>query len=146
MTTSITSHDAETTAGLSAFKPRISHVAYYVSDIERSLAFYIGALGLKEQLRLSLGKGLHEVVLGYPDNKGAGLILMWNTDKTTPYQLGDGYSRFVVSVSDVEAALRFLVEQGVKVVQNATQAGNLKYAMVKDPDGYVVELLQLLRG
>ena len=141
-----TSNDADTTPGLSAFKPRISHVAYYVSDIERSLAFYIGALGLKEQLRLPLGKGLHEVVLGYPDNKGAGLILMWNTDKTTPYQLGDGYSRFVVSVSDVDAALRFLVEKDVKVVQNATQAGALKYAMVKDPDGYVVELLQLMRS
>jgi lactoylglutathione lyase len=147
MTTSTsTSTDTETTAGLSALKPRISHVAYHVSDIERSLAFYIGALGLKEQLRLPLGKGLHEVVLGYPDNKGAGLILMWNTEKTTAYQLGEGYSRFVVSVSDVDAALRFLVEKDVKVVQNATQAGNLKYAMVKDPDGYVVELLQLIRS
>ena len=141
-----TSTQPETATGLLAFKPRLSHVAYFVSDIERSLAFYVGALGLKEQLRLPLGKGVHEVVLGYPDNKGAGVILMWNTNKTEPYQLGDGYSRFVISVSDLDGALRCLVEKKVQVVQDATQAGNLKYAMVKDPDGYVVELLQFLRG
>ena len=141
-----TTSAAEIPTGLLAFRPRISHIAYYVSDIERSLAFYSGVLGLQEQLRLPLGKGLHEVVLGYPDGKGAGLILMWNTAKTTPYQLGDGYSRFVVNVSDVEAALGYLAEKGVQVVQNATQAGSMKYAMVKDPDGYVVELLQLTRS
>jgi lactoylglutathione lyase len=143
-TTSTTESDSA--AGLQAFKPRIQHIAYYVSDIERALAFYVGVLGLKEQLRLPLGKGLHEVVLGYPDGKGVGLILMWNTDRTTPYQLGDAYSRFVVNVSDVDGALQYLVEKDTKVVQKTTQAGAFKYALVKDPDGYVIELLQIVRA
>lgn len=142
-TTTTTTTASETSADFHAFKPRISHLAYYVSDVERSLAFYVGLLGLKEQLRLPLGKGVHEVVLGYPHGKGSGLILMWNTNKSAPYQLGDGYSRFVVQVSDVEAALQYLVAKEVPVVQPTTQAGAMKYAMVKDPDGYVVELLQL---
>lgn len=141
-----TATETEAHAGMLAFKPRVSHLAYFVADIDRALAFYVGVLGLKEQLRLPLGKGIHEVVLGYPDGKGAGLILMWNTDRTAPYQLGDGYSRFVVNVSDVDGALRYLVEKNVQVVQSATQAGAMKYAMVKDPDGYVVELLQISRG
>lgn len=133
-------------AGLDAFKPRILHIAYFVSDIERSLAFYTGVLGLKEQMRLPLGNGLHEVVLGYPDGKGVGLILMWNTQRTTPYERGDAYSRFVIHVNDVDGALRYLAEKNTKVVQNAVQAGSLKYAMVKDPDGYVIELLQVMRS
>ena len=142
----ITATESQTAAGMQALKPRILHVAYHVSDIERSLAFYVGVLGLKEQLRLPLGNGMHEVILGYPEGKGAGLILMWNTAKTTAYQLGEGYSRLVLLVSDLDAALRFVTEKNTEVTQSATQAGNLKYAMIKDPDGYVVELLQMLRS
>jgi lactoylglutathione lyase len=141
--TSSESHAAE---GLEAFKPRITHIAYHVSDIERSLAFYTGVLGLKEQLRIPLGNGLHEVVLGYPDGKGVGLILMWNTQRTAPYERGDGYSRFVVHVSDVEGALRYLAQKGAPIVQHTTQVGSMKYAMFKDPDGYVIELLHVTRG
>jgi lactoylglutathione lyase len=141
-----TTTESNTAAGLEAFKPRILHICYHVSDIERSLAFYTGVLGLKEQLRIPLGNGLNEVVLGYPDGKGVGLILMWNTQRTTPYERGDGYSRFVVHVSDVEGALRYLAEKGTPIVQETTQAGSMKYAMVKDPDGYVIELLHVMRG
>lgn len=134
---------APSTARMQEFKPRIIHVAYHVSDIERALRFYVGTLGLEERMRMKLGNGLHEVVLGYPDGKGSGLILMWNTDRNAPYTLGEGYSRLILHVSDVDAALRYLVEKNVQVTQEATQAGKLKYAMIKDPDGYLIELLQL---
>ena len=146
MSTTQTAPETDAAAGFLAFRPRVSHIAYFVADIDRALAFYVGTLGLKEQLRLPLGKGVHEVVLGYPDNKGAGLILMWNTAKTAPYPLGEGYSRFVLNVSDLDAALAYLVAKDVKVTQSATQAGSMKYAFVQDPDGYTVELLQIVRG
>src|SRR5690242_11476789 len=87
-------------AGLNAFKPRITHVAYHVADIDRALAFYVGVLGLKELMRIPLPGGEHEVVLGFPDGKGGGLILMWNAQRSAQYALGDGYSRFIINVSD----------------------------------------------
>lgn len=131
--------------GLNSFKPRLSHVAYHVADIERALAFYTGVLGLKEQMRLPLGKGLHEVILGFPDSQSAGVILMWHTEQPAPRQLGDGYSRFVLNVSDVEAAMQHLAAHDTPVVTPITTVGSFKYAMVKDPDGYVIELLQLVK-
>jgi predicted enzyme related to lactoylglutathione lyase len=98
---------------------------------------------LKEVLRLPLGKGEHEVVLNFPNSKGAaGLILMWDTERKKPYDRGDGYSRFVLSVSDVDAALSYLSKHSVKVAVPATSAGNLRYAIITDPDGYAVELLE----
>lgn len=125
-----------------ALKPRILYVGYHVNDIERALAFYVGALGMKEQLRLPLGKGEHEVVLGFPESKSAGLVLMWNTERKTPYVPGDAYSRFVLSVSDIDAALQHLAKHGATPALPVTDAGKFRYAIVKDPDGYLIELLQ----
>ena len=148
MSTSVPQSPAETSAasGLQAFKPRITHVASHVSDIDRALAFYVGVLGLKEQMRIPLGNGEHEVVLAFPESKGGGLILMWNKKRATSYALGDGYSRFVLNVSDVDGAIAQLSTQGVRVVSPPTDAGPMRYAMIADPDGYVIELLQLSRG
>jgi lactoylglutathione lyase len=146
----MTTSTSETTTapvatGLSAFKPRITHVAYHVSDIDRALAFYVGVIGLKELMRIPLPGGEHEVVLGFPDGKGGGLILMWNTQKADQYTLGDGYSRFILNVSDVDAAVAQLAAQGVRITSQPTDAGPMRYAMIADPDGYTIELLQLKR-
>jgi lactoylglutathione lyase len=146
MTTSSAPESTATpAAGLSAFKPRITHVAYHVSDIDRALAFYVGVIGLKELMRIPLPGGEHEVVLGFPDGKGGGLILMWNTERPTQYKLGDGYSRFILNVSDVDGAVAQLAGQGVRIVSQPTDAGPMRYAMIADPDGYTIELLQLKR-
>lgn len=138
--------EASEATGLSAFRPRITHVAYYVSDIDRALDFYVGVLGLVEQMRIPLSDGEHEVVLGFPEGRGGGLILMWNTKREAPYQLGDGYSRFVLNVSDVDGAVAQLEAQGTPIVSRPADAGPARYAMVTDPDGYTIELLQLRRS
>jgi lactoylglutathione lyase len=143
MTATVTS--TTPTTGLNALKPRILHVAYHVADIDRSLAFYVGVLGMKEQMRLDLSKTLHEVILNFPETKGGGVILMWDTARTQPLQIGDGYSRFVLNVADLDAALEQLVRHDTRVVTPTTEAGPMRYAMVKDPDGYVIELLQFKR-
>ena len=137
---------ASASTDFAALKPRITHVAYHVSDIDRALAFYVGVLGLKEQMRIPLADGEHEVVLGFPEGKGGGLILMWSTKRATPYALGDGYSRFILNVSDVEAAVAQLAAQGTRIVAQPTSAGPMRFAMIADPDGYTIELLQLKRG
>jgi lactoylglutathione lyase len=131
--------------GLNVFKPRISHVSYHVADIDRALHFYVQVLGMKEQLRVQLGKTLHEVVLGFADARAGGVILMWDTERKAPIEQAHGYSRFVLSVADVGGALEHLVKHDTKVITHATDAGTFRFAMVKDPDGYVIELLQVKR-
>lgn len=144
MTTS-TATETTTTGKLNALKPRISHVAYHVNDIDRALAFYVGLLGMQEQMRLDLSKTLHEVILQFPESKGGGVILMWDTARAKPVEIGDGYSRFVMMVSDVDAAMKLLAEKNTPVLVPVKEAGAMRYAIVKDPDGYQIELLQLKR-
>jgi predicted enzyme related to lactoylglutathione lyase len=110
------------------------------------MKFYCAVLGMQEQQRFDLGEGVQEVILGFPDSKGAGVILMWNTKRSTPYQYGDSYSRFVMMVSDLDAALAHLTAQGVTISKQPTDVGTLRYIMVKDPDGYTIEVLQLKRA
>jgi lactoylglutathione lyase len=145
MTTATATESTATAAGLNAFKPRIQYTAYHVQDIDRALAFYAGVLGMKELMRMDLSKTLHEAVLQFPDSKGGGVILMWDTSRDKPLALGDGYSRFVVMVSDLDGALKHLTANQTPVATPATDAGPMRYAMVKDPDGYVIELLQMKR-
>jgi lactoylglutathione lyase len=134
------------TAGLNALRPRILHTAYFVADIERSMKFYCGVLGMQEHQRFDLGEGVQEVILGFPDSKGAGVILMWNTKRTAPYQYGDSYSRFVLMVSDLDAAVGQLTANGVTISKQVTDLSALRYCMIKDPDGYTIEVLQLKRA
>jgi lactoylglutathione lyase len=135
-----------TTQDLTSFKPRVLHVAYHVADIDRALGFYTGVLGMKETMRIPLGKNLSEVILAFPESKSAGVILMWNTDrpKSAEIAIGEGYSRLVLRLSDVTASLAHLEKHNTPVVTPVTTFGNLKFAMVKDPDGYVIELLEFL--
>jgi lactoylglutathione lyase len=144
-TTSTETSAAVPAAGLNAFQPRLSHVAYHVADIDRALGFYVGVLGFKEQMRFPLGDNVFEAVLGFPDGKGAGLLLMWSSERKEPYQHGNGYSRLVINVSDLDGALAHLERHHTPIVSQPKQAGAFRYALVKDPDGYVLEILQLKR-
>lgn len=132
-------------AGLAALKPRLLHTAYFVSDIERSLKFYRDVLGMSEAQRFDLEDGVHEVVLVFPDSKGGGVILMWDDKRTATYEHGDAYSRLVLMVSSLDKAIDQLGLHGVKIVKPATNAGDIRYCMIHDPDGYTIEVLELKR-
>lgn len=139
---------SELAQDLNAYKPQVLHVAYHVADIERALGFYVGVLGMKETMRIPLGKNKAEVILQFPESKSAGVVLMWSTDreKTKPIDMGEGYSRFILRVSDIDASFAHLVKHQAPVVTEVTSAGNFKYAMLKDPDGYIIELIQFLKA
>lgn len=133
---------------LNAFKPQVLHVAYHVADIERALGFYVGVLGMKETMRIPLGKNKAEVILQFTESKSAGVILMWSTDreKSKPMEMGEGYSRFVLRVTDIDACMLHLAKHQTPVVTEATTLGNFRFSMVKDPDEYIVELIQFLQA
>lgn len=136
---------ASSSPGFNAFRPRITFVTYNVANVERALAFYVGVLGMQEQMRFPIGGGINEVVLGFPDSKASGVILMWKDEGGAPVVHGDGYSRFVIRVSDIDGAVAFLRSRGIALETLPTDVGSLRFAMIRDPDGYLIELLQVKR-
>jgi lactoylglutathione lyase len=128
-----------------AERPRISYVAFRIMDLDRSLKFYTGLLGMTERQRIPLDTGVVEILLGYGDaNKDAGILLLHDPKHTEPYTHGTGYHRFIVAVKALPGLVAHLKANDVKVTRGPTRVENLKlsYAFISDPDGYAIELVE----
>jgi lactoylglutathione lyase len=124
---------------------QLAYTSYSVLDQKRALDFYIGQLGMSERQRITPSAGVTEIVLGFDKEPNTpGILLMHRADRTTPYQIGDGFSRTIIHVSDVKAMVQRLTQAGVAIVRQPTEVANLKltYAMVRDPDGYLIEFIE----
>lgn len=125
--------------------PRLSYVALNVFEEKRSLDFYVGVLGMSERRRVVPNASFKEILLGFtpnPDDPGVLLVVRAGRDK--PYEIGDGYSRCILHVANLDIIVKHLSDAGIKLARPITDVQDLKlrYAMIKDPDGYLIELVQ----
>jgi lactoylglutathione lyase len=132
-------------AAAPASHPQLAYTSYYVLDQKRALDFYVGLLGMVERQRITPSPGVTEIVLGFDKEPNTpGILLMHKADRTTPYQIGDGFSRTIIHVSDIKAIVQKLTQAGVTIVRPPTEVASLKltYALVRDPDGWMIEFIQ----
>lgn len=136
--------DTAPVAAAPAIKAELAYTSYSVLDQKRALDFYVGLLGMSERQRITPSPGVTEIVLGFDKERTPGILLMHRADRTTPYQIGDGFSRTIIHVSDVKAMVQRLSAAKVAIVRPPTEVADLKltYAMVRDPDGYLIEFIQ----
>jgi lactoylglutathione lyase len=124
---------------------RILHTMIRVGDLERSLAFYTGVLGMKLLRRRDYPDGRFTLAfVGFgPESEGAAIELTHNWD-TPRYDLGAGFGHVAVEVPDAYAACAEIKQRGGKVVREAgpMKHGTTVIAFVEDPDGYKIELIQ----
>ena len=130
---------------------RILYTMLRVGDLDRSIAFYRDALGMREMRRETFPEGCFTLVfMGYGDSPSAPTVeLTWNWDEAS-YQHGNGYGHIALEVSDIYAACARLTKMGVEVTR---PAGPMKLAptetnekeviaFLDDPDGYCIELIE----
>ena len=120
------------------------HSMIRILNEPRSVAFYDTAFGLKVADRLDFDS-FTLIYLSNPE-QGFELELTVNKDRIDPYNLGDGYGHFAVSVDDVDAEHARMTEAGLaprKLVdfQNAGKT-IARFFFIADPDGYQIEVLQ----
>ena len=124
---------------------RVAFVAFRVANLPASLDFYTKVLGMSEQRRIPLDNGVVEVLLGYGDlTSEAGVMLMHDSKRTRPYQLGDGYSRYIAYVPDVKQVAAKLKTAGAQITRGPERIDSLRITILlaKDPDGYLIEFVQ----
>ena len=115
-----------------------------VLDEGKSVDFYGRAFGLAVAERLDF----ETFTLIYLSNAESEfeLELTVNKGRTEPYQLGDGYGHFAVSVGDLDAEHARMNDLGLapgKIVEFNRDGGLLaRFFFVTDPDGYKIEVLQ----
>jgi lactoylglutathione lyase len=121
---------------------QISGFGINVADLDRSTEFYTRGLGLQEKGKYDLGHML-EVLVG-TDGGPVSILLIKYTDRSEAPDLGTGYEKIVLACDDVAGTYeRALAEGGTSHVEPRTiEAMGLTVAMVRDPDGYLIELVR----
>jgi lactoylglutathione lyase len=124
---------------------RLLHTMLRVRDLDASVKFYTGLLGMTELRRREVPEGRYTLAfLGYgPEETNTLIELTYNWD-TDNYILGDAFGHLAVAVPDAYKACEDIAAGGGKVTR---PAGPLKFgttiiAFVEDPDGYKIELVQ----
>lgn len=141
----------------------VDHFAVTVSDLDRSLAFYRDLLGLKEVERHRLEGDTISEMAGKPDvvmqvvrlapAETPGVLLdlqqyLSPQGKLSDAKLGDvAHTHLCFGVPDLRTAYRDLSAKGIEFVSEPVSFdlgwGVVRVVFLKDPDGFVVELMQV---
>jgi lactoylglutathione lyase len=112
-----------------------------VSDLDRSVAFY-EALGLTCTSRTEIPQAF-EAIVGHPDT-GSKLQLARQKDQDGPVDLGTAFWKLYVNTTDVTALFEKATAAGagVEATPERLDRWPVSVAFVRDPDGYLVELVE----
>jgi lactoylglutathione lyase len=116
-----------------------------VKDMDESIGFYTGTLGMTVTERLETPQTRGEVAtLKSPDSEQV-LELNWYEEGTkfgTPYVNGSEVDHLAFEVEDVSEWVRELEAKGVKILFRIHEIGGWNEAFVEDPNGIWIEFLQ----
>lgn len=115
---------------------RIDHVNINVSDIEKSIAFYGKAFGLKETRRKTAEDGSYVIVFLSDNVSGLALELTWLKEMDRPYNLGDNESHICFATDDFDAAYKLHKQMDIVCYENKAMG----VYFIVDPDGYWQEV------
>ncbi len=123
----------------------IYHVAYSVTDLDKSMHFSQGALGCKEYFRLNRDDGsLMLVYLQVGASQNFIELFPGGAARTEPEPKGlAGYRHLCLEVDDMDKTLADLARHGVKPETGPLTGkdGNVQ-AWIRDPDGNRIELMK----
>ncbi len=125
---------------------RLLHTMIRVRDLDRSLAFYTGALGMQLLRRRDYPDGRFTLAfVGYgPEESHTVLELTHNWDRTEAYAPGEAWGHLALGVPDIHGICARLQADGVPVPRppGPMQHGRTVIAFIEDPDGYKIELIE----
>ena len=124
-----------------------SFVALEVADVARAEAFYVGTLGMKRLMTISKPTDTYQkYAYGFagtpPTNP---VLILIHYDHPTADQNRSSGAKLGLRVSDARAAGLKAQAAGFAVIRvaSADAKGPVTASVVRDPDGVVVELVQL---
>ena len=121
-------------------EPQLDHVALVVASLDRSAAFYSGLLGLDilHQVRLS------DHTLQYLTSGTEVLLELIQYDEPRPHTTGEGAHHLAWNVGDAAAVEAKVEALGGRLLASCRYVPELDFIsmMAKDPDGFLVEVVQ----
>jgi lactoylglutathione lyase len=121
---------------------RILHTCLNVTNMDRSIDFYTGKLGLKLTSRREVKQNNAEIAFLKDESGGAIELTHWRDKKSLAE--GDNFDHIAFAVDDVAAEIQRLKAGDVAIAMEpfSLQGSTSKIAFIKDPDGNWLELIQ----
>ncbi len=124
---------------------RLLHTMIRVNDLDESLRFYCGHLGMQLLRKKDYPSGRFTLAfVGYGDEGSTSVIeLTYNWD-THRYDLGNAFGHLAIGVADIHKTCEDLRAKGVQIVREPgpMKHGGSEIAFIADPNGYRIELIQ----
>ncbi|MEG3754892.1 lactoylglutathione lyase [Psychromonas arctica] len=123
---------------------RLLHTMLRVTNLEKSIDFYQNVLDMK-LLRQSENSEYKYTLafLGYGDEVDTTVIELtynWGTDS---YDMGNAYGHIAIETDDIYQTCEKIKSLGGVITREPgpVKGGSTVIAFVKDPDGYMIELI-----
>jgi lactoylglutathione lyase len=115
-----------------------------VSDLQKSIDFYTQVLDMKLLRKSENSEYKYTLAfIGYGDESNSTALELtynWGDNK---YDLGNGYGHIAIETDDIYQTCTKIKEMGGEITREAgpVKGGTTVIAFVKDPDGYMIELI-----
>ncbi len=117
----------------------LTHLQITVRDLERSLRFYQGLLGMEEERPRIGGR------IAFLSTPGAQDVLTLNANPERSDKAGKmgGISHYgfrLQDAADIDAAVDAALQAGGTLLERGERSATEPFAFVGDPDGYLIEI------
>jgi lactoylglutathione lyase len=124
---------------------RILHTMLRVGDMQRSIDFYTGVLGMKVLRTTDRPEQKYSLAfVGYGDESSTAVLELTYNYGVDKYELGNAFGHVAIAVDDAYKACDAIKAKGGKVTREAgpVKGGTTVIAFAEDPDGYKIELIE----
>ena len=124
---------------------RFLHTMLRVGDLQRSIDFYTGVMGMKLLRTTERPEQKYSLAfVGFGSNPEQAEIELTYNHGVDSYELGSAYGHIALGVPDIYAACDRIRASGGSVTREPgpVKGGSTVIAFVADPDGYKIELIE----
>lgn len=120
---------------------KLLHTRMRVSDMDQTIAFYTGVLGLEVLERKTSPRGSHLAFLRVPNSEE--LIELCSFPPSGPVKVEEDLVHLAFQVESLDDTIASLNKQGVRVTDGpTTTSSGSRFIFIDAPDGYEVELIE----
>ena len=124
---------------------KMVYVALYVTDQEKSLAYYTNVLGFEKRFDNPTPEGTRFLTIGVPGQE-VELVLWPGTPGNANPAYGRSPATYTIEVEDCRKAFDALKTRGVNFVTEVLEFPWGYVAQLRDPDGNLLALRQARRA
>src|SRR5579885_884618 len=116
---------------------RLLHTRMRVSDMDRTIAFYTGVLGLEVVERKTSPRGSHLAFLAVPNSEE--LIELCSFPPSGPVKVQEDLVHLAFEVENLDDTIQALTDKGIPITDGPTRtASGSRFIFIDAPDGYEI--------